>query len=165
MVLTFLFGGLSSVFYIIDEVIIVVNRENMDGYFNVPGMLTAILAILTSLTVIPSVICQMKIMNFNRKLASTDRIDEDFSNREQQALKSLPSKFLRNSNLLFSLAVTINYLWLLMVTVFLEDEFSPGLVFVLSVTLILLLCGVVLSIDAFRFRSKVKELLKTYSNL
>lgn len=149
LVISLIFGTLNSIGYIINEINVVANRPNLEGYFNPLGMVFAIAAVAMIITAIPSLICQIKLLQPAQKGHEIELIDEDFKARNARKLKNQPSKFLKRWNLIFSISFVINGLASLFHGIFVEPE-KDITAFVISIATVLILCGLVLSIDAIK---------------
>jgi undecaprenyl pyrophosphate phosphatase UppP len=100
-------------------------------------------------------------MSFKKRMASSDIIDEDYSNKEYLAWKTIPSSFLRNSNLTFSLTVVINFTLTLGQGLIME-KYSESIVSIAVISLVLIICGLLMTFDALKIRKQARELAEIH---
>lgn len=152
IVLTTFFGFVVSIFMMIAQVLYFMSIETLEGYFNVLGIAYVILALILIVTNIPSIVCNAKIMKYKQRIRSIDVIDETFSSREMNARQYLPSKLLRNFNLVFYGSFLLNYV-ISTIQIAVSDQVD-FIVAVLSV--ITVVCGAVMLIDAIVIRNRFR---------
>lgn len=154
IVITTFFGLINSLAYIINEIIEVVTRENMDDYFNAIGMVMVILSLIIIITNIPSIICQVKIMRLNKENSKdTELIDQIGSQT------NFPSSFLRTSNLVFAMTYCLYGLTSIFSTaLYSTDSLSRNIIMVIS--LILLICGIILTFDGLKLKKQATTIAR-----
>lgn len=154
IVITTFFGLVNSLGYIINEVIEVVTRENMDGYFNAIGMIMVILSLILILTNIPSIICQIKIMRLQKANVQASGLIDQLGNQAK-----MPSNFLRTSNLVFAMTYCLYGLTSIFSTaLYSTDSFSRNIIMVIS--LILLICGIILTFDGLKLKKQATTIAR-----
>lgn len=152
MIITALFGIINSTVYIITEIVEVMTRDSMVGYFNVLGMITVILSLILIFTNIPSVICQVKIMKLEKVRVNESNLIDQVENRIK-----IPSYFLRTSNLIFVITFCFYGLSTLTYTlIFDSDSVTRNILIIIS--LILIICGLVLTFDGFKLKKQARTL-------
>ena len=151
MVIALLFGGFLAVLSMIYQVIYFLSLESLDGYFNVLGMTYVLLALTMIVTNIPSIFYHVKIMRFKRQTRSIDIIDDSLSSREEQLRETLPSRLLRNFNLIFCGSFLLNYIISMVQIALNQNDF-----YLTVVAIFLVIIGTVLFVDGIVSRSKFR---------
>jgi hypothetical protein len=160
MIITIIFGIINSTVYIISQAIEVITRDSLDGYFNIFGMILVILSLLLILTNIQSLFFHIKIIKSHTpKKIEIDTIDDQFINAEKWDIQKFPSYFLRTSNLIFAITYIIYSPVVLLHFIF-NDYESEFLIYHVILDVSIMLCGVILCIDAFKIKMQATTLTK-----
>lgn len=154
MLFGLLFGFVSSSFYLYDELLRVINRPNMEGYFNVFGMFFVICAVIIVFTNLQSLIFNIQVISFVNKKLDNDLIDENEPD-ENVWLSKVPNVFLLRSNMIFSLTFLFNGILIFFHAYFFEKY--QVRIFILILSSIQILFGVLMTLDFIKINKMVKK--------
>ncbi|PIE86750.1 MAG: hypothetical protein CSA03_03685 [Bacteroidetes bacterium] len=126
------------------------SRETLEGYFDVLGMTYVILALTLIITNVPSIVCNVKIIRYKKQTRSIDLIDDTLSSREINARQGLPSKLLRNFNVIFYGSFLLNYvISTIQVALSYQGDYLVAVFAIITV-----ISGIVMFIDAIVIRNR-----------